>query len=88
MAEFLAASAVIFAVLVGWLYVQDLYRRFAARHPQWGPFRSEATCQGSCGCHQGGCHNDPPQPTTSSVAIKSVRLEKLEYRETARWHKR
>ncbi|MCB1792126.1 MAG: hypothetical protein KDJ24_17610 [Gammaproteobacteria bacterium] len=68
MVKFLAASAVILAVMVGWLYVQHIYRRFARGNPQLGPFRSEATCQGSCGCHQGSC-------TPNDAAPASVRLE-------------
>jgi hypothetical protein len=56
MVDFLLASGVILAVLIGWLYVQDLYRRFAARHPELGPFRAEG--QGGCGncsCSGGRC---------------------------------
>ncbi|MEJ2575435.1 MAG: hypothetical protein P8106_01805 [Gammaproteobacteria bacterium] len=57
MVKVLAASAVIFVVLAGWLYVEALYRRFAARHPEAGPFReSGGGCGGGCrSCSGGSC---------------------------------
>lgn len=55
MAEYLAAVLIIFAVLAGWVWVQHRYRRFAARHPELGPFRGE----GGCSCHQGHCERGP-----------------------------
>ena len=55
MAEFLLASLVIFAVLVGWSCVQDIYRRFAIRHPELGPYRQSDGCGGSCSCSKGNC---------------------------------
>ncbi len=56
MVRFLLASGVIFGALVGWLYVQELYRRFAAQHPELGPFRSEgAGCGGGCACSGNRC---------------------------------
>lgn len=60
MVEFVLTSVVIFAVLVGWLYVQDLYRRFAQRHPELGPFRGEGGCDGSCSCKKGSCSTPAP----------------------------
>jgi hypothetical protein len=55
MARFLIASLVIFGVLVGWIWVQATYARFAARHPELGPFRSDGGCGGGCSCRDGGC---------------------------------
>ena len=56
MADVLIASGVIFAVLGGWLWVQALYRRFAAQHPELGPFRPDSACGGSCeACSSGEC---------------------------------
>lgn len=52
MANFLAASLIIFAVLAGWVWVQQIYAAFAARHPELGPFRSE---EGGCACGNGHC---------------------------------
>jgi len=72
MAEFLAASVVIFAVMVGWLYVQDLYRRFAQRNPELGPFRSEGGCDGSCSCHQGTCRTPEPIQEKPVIAVDLV----------------
>ena len=55
MVKFVLASLVIFVVMVAWLYVQDLYRRFARRNPGLGPYRSDRGCGGSCSCRQGSC---------------------------------
>jgi hypothetical protein len=66
MVEFVLASAVIFLVMVAWLYVQDLYRRFARYHPELGPFRSEGSCDGSCSCRQGSC----PAPDSTGREIE------------------
>lgn len=66
MVEFVLASAVIFVVMVAWLYVQDLYRRFARHHPELGPYRSEGSCDGSCSCRQGSC----PTPDTTGREIE------------------
>jgi hypothetical protein len=60
MAEFFLTSMVIFAVMVAWLYVQDLYRRFAQRNPELGPFRGEDGCGGSCSCQHGSCSTPAP----------------------------
>jgi len=66
MVEFVLASAVIFVVMVAWLYVQDLYRRFARHHPELGPFRSEGSCEGSCSCRKDSC----PAPGTTGREIE------------------
>lgn len=56
MVKVVVAAVVIFGVMVGWLYVQDLYRRFARRHPELGPFRQEGQgCGGNCSCSGGSC---------------------------------
>ena len=47
MAKFLLAPLVVFAVLAGWIWIQRTYARFAAGHPELGPFRDE---DGGCGC--------------------------------------
>ena len=44
----LLAFAVMMAVLLGWIAVQRAYRRFACRHPEAGPYRSENQRCGSC----------------------------------------
>jgi len=61
MLTYLAAIGLIFALLAGGILVQELYRRFAQRHPELGPFREEKGC-GSCsagsGCRAPSC--SPP----------------------------
>jgi hypothetical protein len=69
MVEFVLTSAVIFAVMVGWLYVQDLYRRFARQNPELGPFRKEGGCDGSCSCQQGSCPTAQPNRQDRVIAL-------------------
>lgn len=55
MRTYLLATVVIFLMLLAWVGVQGIYRRFARRHPQLGPYREDAGggcasgCAGSCG---------------------------------------
>jgi hypothetical protein len=72
MAEFVLTSVVIFAVMVGWLYVQDLYRRFAESHPELGPFRKEGGCDGSCSCRQGSCSTPPPIQQDPVISVDLI----------------
>ncbi|MBA3032303.1 MAG: hypothetical protein KKF85_12910 [Gammaproteobacteria bacterium] len=46
MGTYLITIAVIFALLLAGIGVDRLYRKFAARNPQLGPFRSAE----GCGC--------------------------------------
>jgi hypothetical protein len=56
MVKILIASAVIFVVLAGWVWVQQRYDTFARRHPRLGPFRPEdGGCGGGCACKGGQC---------------------------------
>jgi hypothetical protein len=56
MARALVAALAIFAILVGWLWVQRTYARFAASHPELGPFRTpDGSCGGGCACKGGSC---------------------------------
>ena len=82
MVEFVLASAVIFVVMVAWLYVQDLYRRFARHHPELGPYRSEGSCDGSCSCRQGGCA--APGSTDRETAVTVGLLAATESRDLRR----
>ena len=52
MATYLVAIGLIFALRAGGILVQGLYRRFARRHPELGPFREEKGC-GSCSAGSG-----------------------------------
>ena len=58
MTTYLLTIGLIFALLAGGIAVQNLYRRFAKRHPELGPFREEKAC-GSCsagsGCSGSSC---------------------------------
>jgi hypothetical protein len=60
MANFLMASIVIFAILVGWVWVQQRYAAFARQNPRLGPFRpADGSCGGGCACKQGHCETPP-----------------------------
>lgn len=52
MTSYLMAMALIMIMLTGWIAVQQVYRLFARRHPEFGPYREEgAGCGGgSCAC--------------------------------------
>jgi Spy/CpxP family protein refolding chaperone len=45
------AAVIIALALGGWLLVQAAARRFAARHPEFGPAREEGGGCGSCADH-------------------------------------
>ena len=63
MAEFLLASAIIFGVLAGWIWVQQAYAAFARRNPDLGPFRPEGGgCGGGCSCGGGHCRRGGSEP--------------------------
>jgi hypothetical protein len=55
MTTYLLAIALIFALMLAGIGVDRLYRAFAARNPQLGPFRKN---DGSCGCCAGGSCDD------------------------------
>ncbi len=52
MGTYLVTIGLIFALMLAGIAVERLYRRFAARHPQLGPFRKS---DGHCGCCAGKC---------------------------------
>jgi len=53
------AAGLILLLLLGWIAVQQAARRFAARHPEFGPAKEEGGgCGSSCSCSAGGkCTN-------------------------------
>ena len=55
MSIYLVTIGLIFALMLAGITVDRLYRRFAARHPQLGPFRKN---DGGCGCCAGKCNDD------------------------------
>ena len=68
MGTYLTTIVVIFAVLSGGIVVDRLYRGFAAKNPQLGPFRDTSKC-GCCtagsGCSDTSCTADPAKPAAS-----------------------
>jgi hypothetical protein len=57
----LIAFAVLMALMLGWIAVQRAYRRFACRHPEAGPYRTEG--QGCVSCASAAtCERKPAQP--------------------------
>lgn len=62
MTTYLVTIGLILLLLLAWILVQQLYRLFARRHPELGPFRKEGGgCGGSCGsgaCGGGGCDTE------------------------------
>jgi hypothetical protein len=50
MTTYLVAMASIFSLALGGILIDRIYRRFAARNPQLGPFRDP----GKCGCCSAG----------------------------------
>jgi hypothetical protein len=51
---YLVTIGLIFSLMVGGIAVERLYRRFAARNPQLGPFRSPDGC-GCCANKNTAC---------------------------------
>jgi hypothetical protein len=61
MSTYLVAIGLIFAILLAGIGVERVYRRFAARHPELGPFRKADGCGGcaakaACGDKTRACH--------------------------------
>jgi len=59
--DYLVASALIFALLAGWVAAQGLARRLARRHPELGPAKEEGGgCDHGCGACKLAqlCHTD------------------------------
>ncbi|MFN6960721.1 MAG: hypothetical protein ACK4N6_00635 [Rhodocyclaceae bacterium] len=63
MTTYLVTILLVFALMLTGIAVDRLYRRFAARHPQLGPYRNG---EGSCGCCSGKCQT--PGETTSCTS--------------------
>ena len=60
--NWLITFAALMLMIAGWVWVQSLARRTAARHPEAGPFREAG---GGCG---GGCCGTTPKPKPSGCA--------------------
>lgn len=57
MGLYLTTIAIIFIVMLAGIAVDRLYRLFALKNPQLGPFRKPGC--GSCSCRGGGCDSPP-----------------------------
>lgn len=56
--KYLIAMSVVPVLLIGWLLIQQLGRRYAKAHPELGDFKEEgAGCGKNCGCRGGSCKN-------------------------------
>ncbi len=62
MTKYLVAIGLIFALMAGGILVQALYRRFARRHPELGPFREDKSGCGACTAGS-GCSGPSCSPT-------------------------
>ncbi len=59
MINLLVTIAIIFALLITWILVQQAARKFAANHPELGPVKEEGMgCGKSCGCKPGSCNQE------------------------------
>lgn len=52
MSTYLIAMGLILSIMTGWITVQRLARRFAARHPEYGPARECMGCGLGCACEE------------------------------------
>ena len=50
------ATLLILGIALAWIGVQYLYRRFAWRHPEFGPVQERVGCGMSCTCEE-PCEN-------------------------------
>jgi hypothetical protein len=56
MLKYLIAMLTVPLLLVGWLLIQQLGRKFARENPLLGPYREEGGgCGKSCGCKGSSC---------------------------------
>ena len=58
MLHYLLAVLIVLLLLLGWIGTQALARRYANRHPEFGPAREEGSGCGGCGCRAGECRRD------------------------------
>ena len=58
MLRYLLAVMIVLVLLLGWSGTQALARRYAQRHPEFGPAREEGAGCGGCNCRTGECRRD------------------------------
>ncbi|KAF3981878.1 MAG: hypothetical protein HFP81_03760 [Methylococcales symbiont of Hymedesmia sp. n. MRB-2018] len=57
MINLLITIIIIFLLLMIWIFVQQVARKFAANHPELGPVKEEGLgCGKTCGCKKGYCN--------------------------------
>jgi hypothetical protein len=67
----ISAVAIIFSVVVVWALVQHFARAYAARHPEFGPYREDGDCGhaerdcSGCGLVKRGCPTGPDEQQNS-----------------------
>lgn len=73
---YIMAVLIVFGVLAGWVGVQHLARRFAERHPEFGPAREEgAGCGFFCLClNRFSC---PKRELREKLKTEMLKTEKL-----------
>ncbi len=56
MLQYLIAMLTVPALLIGWLIIQHISRKYSTSHPEFGPFKEEgAGCGKNCGCKGNNC---------------------------------
>lgn len=55
MGTYLLAVGIVLIVTLGWVGVQQIARRFAERHPEFGPYTEKTGGCGGCGCVSHEC---------------------------------
>ncbi len=56
--QYLVAMLAVPVLLIGWLLVQKITRKYAESHPEYGPYREEGGgCGKTCGCKNNHCEN-------------------------------
>jgi hypothetical protein len=59
MINFLMAMILIFVLMLTWVYIQQVTRNYAAKHPEFGAAKEEGlACGKNCGCKAGNCISD------------------------------
>ena len=55
MGTYILAIGIVLIVMLGWVAVQQMARRFAAKHPEFGPYPESTGGCGGCGCGGNKC---------------------------------
>lgn len=70
MGLYLAAIGAIVVLLGAMIFVERLYKHFAARHPELGPYRKEGAGCGMCGGDGGSCHGECEAPSETNDSLR------------------